>query len=251
MIDANAYPSRGPQIAGLITKEAPTKVLVEYANFADVFSLDLSGLPEHTEINKHAIKLVNVNGFIQPSKSSIGAPRQAEKGLILPEEFLLADASMVFHLQQCKHTVCIRETYSATDNQAGKTLEWRPKGQFVAWSWRSKMSPSQSPPSIRITLIFSLQNLQRHYPSTPTWPSKSSVGAPRLSIYNDDSLWLCIWGLNNLTMKNGYPLPMIKALPFWSKCQFRQERVNFRGYDRSSHVALTFKCSSDFYQQFI
>ena len=33
-------------------------------------------------------------------------PGQAGKGLILSEDFLLADASMVFHLQQCRHTVC-------------------------------------------------------------------------------------------------------------------------------------------------
>ena len=31
---------------------------------------------------------------------------QAGKGLILPEGLLLADASMVFYLQQCRHTVC-------------------------------------------------------------------------------------------------------------------------------------------------
>ena len=39
------------------------------------------------------------NGFIRPSKSPADAPRQAGKGLILQEDFLLADASMVFHLQ--------------------------------------------------------------------------------------------------------------------------------------------------------
>ena len=39
------------------------------------------------------------NGFIRPSMSPVGAPRQARKGLILPEDFLLADASMIFHLQ--------------------------------------------------------------------------------------------------------------------------------------------------------
>ena len=49
---------------------------------------------------------VYANGFIRPSKSPAGAPRQAGKGLILPEDFLLADASMGFHLQQCRHTVC-------------------------------------------------------------------------------------------------------------------------------------------------
>ena len=31
---------------------------------------------------------------------------QAGKGLILSEDLLLTDASMVFHLQQCRHTVC-------------------------------------------------------------------------------------------------------------------------------------------------
>ena len=53
------------------------------------------------------LKMVEMyaNGFIRPSKSPAAAPRQAGKGLILPEDFLLADASMVFHLQQCRHTV--------------------------------------------------------------------------------------------------------------------------------------------------
>ena len=37
---------------------------------------------------------------------SLNNPRQAEKRLILPENFLLADASMVFQLQQCRHMVC-------------------------------------------------------------------------------------------------------------------------------------------------
>ena len=41
---------------------------------------------------------VYANGFIRPSKSSAGAPKQARKGLILPKDFLLADASMSFHL---------------------------------------------------------------------------------------------------------------------------------------------------------
>ena len=49
---AGVYPSRRPQIAGLIAEEAPTKVPVEYADFADVFSPDLaSELPKHTGIN--------------------------------------------------------------------------------------------------------------------------------------------------------------------------------------------------------
>ena len=73
MIDANAHPSRGPQIPGLIAEKAPTKVPVEYADFA--FFLDLgSKLPKHTEINDYAIKLVDANGFIRPSKSPTGAP---------------------------------------------------------------------------------------------------------------------------------------------------------------------------------
>ena len=92
----DVYPSRRPQIAGLIAKEAPTKVLAEYANFADVFSPDLvSKLPKHTGINDHAIELVDsqqlpwpveletlkayietnlANRFISPSKSPLGAP---------------------------------------------------------------------------------------------------------------------------------------------------------------------------------
>ena len=43
-------------------------------------------------------------------------------------------------------------------------------------------------------------------------PSKSPAGALILFIQKKDgSFWLCVnyWGLNNLTMKNQYPLPLI------------------------------------------
>ena len=85
---------------GFIAKETPTKVLVKYADFTDIFSLNLaSKLLEHTGINDHAIKLVNANRFIRQSKSPIGALRQAEKALIFPKDLLLADTSMVFYFQ--------------------------------------------------------------------------------------------------------------------------------------------------------
>ena len=52
--------SRRPQIFGLITKEASTKVFAEYSDFTDVFSSDLTfELSKHTEINNYAIELVN------------------------------------------------------------------------------------------------------------------------------------------------------------------------------------------------
>ena len=50
-------------------------------------------------------------------------------------------------------------TYTAVNNQADRTLEQRPKRQFVARSRRSRMSPSWSPPSIWITPIFWHQQL--------------------------------------------------------------------------------------------
>ncbi len=54
------HPSRRAQITHLRADEAPTKVPSEYADFADVFSPKLATeLPEHTEINDHAIKLVD------------------------------------------------------------------------------------------------------------------------------------------------------------------------------------------------
>ena len=56
----NVHLFRRPHISDLIAKEAPTKVFDEYANFVDVFSPDLMAeLPKHTEINDHAIKLVD------------------------------------------------------------------------------------------------------------------------------------------------------------------------------------------------
>ena len=73
--EKGVHPSLRPQRVGLIAKEAPTKVPVEYANFADVFSPDLaSGLPKHTRINNHTIELVDANEFIRPSKLPAGAP---------------------------------------------------------------------------------------------------------------------------------------------------------------------------------
>ena len=55
--------------------------------------------------------------------------------------------------------------------------------------------------------------------------------APILFIRKKDgSLQLCVWGLNDLTIKNRYSLPLIgKSLPSWSKCRFRQEYVRFLG----------------------
>ena len=59
-LELNVYPSHRPQISGLITEEAPTKVLAEYSDFADVFSPDLaSELPKHTRFNNHTIELVD------------------------------------------------------------------------------------------------------------------------------------------------------------------------------------------------
>ena len=58
LVSLDVYPSREPQISGLIAKEAPTKVPAEYLDFADIFSLDLAiKLPKHTEINTHTIDL--------------------------------------------------------------------------------------------------------------------------------------------------------------------------------------------------
>ena len=56
----DVYPSRRPQISGLIAEKALTKVSTKYSDFADVFSPDLtSKLPEHTGINDYAIELVD------------------------------------------------------------------------------------------------------------------------------------------------------------------------------------------------
>ena len=65
----NVHTSRKPQIAGLIAKEAPTKVPAKYLDFADVFLPNLAfKLPDHTRINEHAIKLIDSQ---QPSYRSI------------------------------------------------------------------------------------------------------------------------------------------------------------------------------------
>ncbi len=104
------HPSKRVQIAHLKADEAPTKVPSKYADFADVFSPKLTAeLPEHTEINNHAIESVDdqkplygpiynlgpmeletlkayiknnlASGFIRPFKSPAGAPILFDKKL--------------------------------------------------------------------------------------------------------------------------------------------------------------------------
>ncbi len=94
------HPLRRSQIVHLKANKAPTKVPSKYADFADIFLSKLTTkLLKHTEINDHAIKLVDdqqplyspiyslgpveletlkvyiennlVNGFIRPFKSPI------------------------------------------------------------------------------------------------------------------------------------------------------------------------------------
>ena len=57
----NIHPSScKPQIASLIAKEALTNIFNKYADFADVFSPDLTyKLSKHTGINDYAIKLID------------------------------------------------------------------------------------------------------------------------------------------------------------------------------------------------
>ena len=46
----------------------------------------------------------NYNGH--DSNNKFSAPRQVRKGLVLLEDLLLADVSMVLYLQQCRYMVC-------------------------------------------------------------------------------------------------------------------------------------------------
>ena len=56
----SVHPFRRPQISGLITEEASTRIPDKYADFADIFSPDLAAkLPENIRINNHTIKLVD------------------------------------------------------------------------------------------------------------------------------------------------------------------------------------------------
>ena len=126
-----------PQISSLIAKEAPTKVLTKYSDFADVFSPDLATkLPEHTEINTYAIDL-----------------------------------------------------------EEGKQLLYRP-----IYNLR--------PIELETLKTYIKTNLANSF----IRPSKSPVGAPILFDKKlDGSLRLCVnyWGLNNITIKNRYSLPLV------------------------------------------
>ena len=136
----NIHPFRKPQIFGLIAKKAPTKVPVEYSDFADVFSLDLaSKLPEHTRINDHAIELVDGQ---QPLYGSI---------------------------------------YSL------------------------------KPVKLKTLKAYIETNLVNEFIRSSKLPAGAPISFNRKS---DGSFWLCVdyQGLNNLTIKNRYPLLLIGEL---------------------------------------
>ena len=78
------------------------------------------------------------------------------------------------HPQLCRQTVCrelVWRTYLAADNQTGGTHQCKRIGGgpwgtmikvFMARSWRSRMSPSQSPPISRITSSSFAAELSKH-----------------------------------------------------------------------------------------
>ena len=104
------HPDREVQIAALITDKALITILAEYSDFENMFYKESAVvLPEHTEINTHAINLKEgkqppygpiynlalveleifktyikmnlANRFIYPSKSPVGAPILFDKKL--------------------------------------------------------------------------------------------------------------------------------------------------------------------------
>ncbi len=131
------HPSQAPLLAVLQQEKAPTEILPEYTDYADVFSFDMAmELPENTGINENTIEFVVSK---QPSYGPIYSQSQVE-------------------LETLK-------TYIETHLKTG----------FIR-------------------------------------PSKSLAGAPILFDNKPDgSLRLCVdfRGLNNLTIKNRYPLPLI------------------------------------------
>ena len=133
----NVHLSRKPWISGLIVEETFIKVSAKYLDFADVFFPDLvSELLEHTEINNHAIKLID-----------------GQQPLYKP-------------------------LYSL------RPVEWEiPKAYIETYLANRVIRPSKSPAGASILF---------------DWKS-------------DGSLQLCIdyQGLNKLTIKNQYLLPLI------------------------------------------
>ena len=90
----------------------------------------------------------------------IFAPGQAGNLSVLPGDFLGTPGDVIPHPRLYKYTVCKELVYgyrSLADDQAGRILQCKrigssPQGTmikaFVARFWRTRMSPSWSPPSI-------------------------------------------------------------------------------------------------------
>ena len=75
-LDADIHLFYSNKIADLIAEKALTKVLAQYANFTNVFSLDLaSKLPKNNRINNSTIKQVNGQ---KPSSRPIYSRRLVE-----------------------------------------------------------------------------------------------------------------------------------------------------------------------------
>ena len=58
--EGDVHPLCRAEIAALVANEVPISISTKYSDFADIFSPELaSKLPEYTEINDHAIELVD------------------------------------------------------------------------------------------------------------------------------------------------------------------------------------------------
>ena len=132
-----------------MANEAPTSILTEYSNFADVFFPELvSKLPEHIGINNHAIKLVN--------------------------------------------------------------------------DWQPPYGPIYSLGPVELETLKT--HIETNLKNSFIRPSKSPAGASILINKKlDGSLRLCVdyWGLNNVIIKNQYPLPLVRKSLNWLEQAWR------------------------------
>ena len=144
---------------------------------------------------------VYANGFIRPSKSPAGAPRQAGKGLILPKDFCWLTLAWFFTFSSADIRFA-SEGLTRSENLYGcrsfaddQVIELFSTKEFATAAQETICGSVSKIKNVSVTISAEYSDYTDILASTIillTWPSKSPAGTPKLFIRNDNSLRLCV-----------------------------------------------------------
>ena len=140
---------------------------------------------------------VYANGFIRPSKSPAGTPRQARKGLILSEDFCWLILAWFFTFSSAdiqfasEELTCLENLYGCRSFADNQVVELFNAKEFATAAQKMICGSVLKVKNVPVTISAEYLDYTDILASTIillTWPSKSPAGTPKLFIRNDNSL---------------------------------------------------------------